>query len=327
MKKSLFLYGKIVISTALIILILQTNNLSLILGSIQSADLVLLSFALALIFLSYWFIAIRTSILLKAQGFDVKLVFLVQSFSVGMFFSNFLPSTVGGDLSRMYDLWRKLNVKGKAATTIFLDRIFGLYALILIGFFATFYAGQVHIVVPNVELILGFLVLIMSCAIYVVFGALRRPIQWFFSLKLNGLRFFKKIVIRLLDSVSDLFGNWTLVFQLTGIALIVQSVNVASFYLIGIALGMQVTFVDMAVIIALLNTALLLPISINGIGVREAVTVFLLGAYFVDSVVAVSFAWIGLGFVVFQGILGGCFFMLRASKSNVSIKGMREFKL
>ena len=49
----------------------------------------------------------------------------------------------------------------------------------------------------------------------------------------------------------------------------------------------------------------------DGIGLRDAIFVYLFGAYGVATESAVAFSWIALGMLLVQGVVGGIVFLLR----------------
>ena len=51
-----------------------------------------------------------------------------------------------------------------------------------------------------------------------------------------------------------------------------------------------------------------LPISVNGIGVREGILGYLLGLYSVDASTSLVFAWVVYAMLLGQGLLGGVVF-------------------
>ena len=66
---------------------------------------------------------------------------------------------------------------------------------------------------------------------------------------------------------------------------------------------------------------LLVPFSINGIGIREGIFVYLLTGLGVQSKDAIALSWISFGLMLTQGIIGGIIFALRGvrlGKSEVS---------
>jgi len=135
------------ISGGLMYWILQGTDLREIIYSIQAAHLPLLVAAFSLSFLGYFISVNRWRILLKAQGISARVYYLIKSFMVSTFFNNLLPSTIGGDVIRVYDTWRLGVPKGSALAVILVDRFLGLLALMLVavlGFFASnSFAGEI----------------------------------------------------------------------------------------------------------------------------------------------------------------------------------------
>jgi hypothetical protein len=56
---------------------------------------------------------------------------------------------------------------------------------------------------------------------------------------------------------------------------------------------------------------LLVPFSINGIGIREGIFVYLLTGLGVENKDAIALSWISFGLMLTQGIIGGIIFALR----------------
>ena len=80
---------------------------------------------------------------------------------------------------------------------------------------------------------------------------------------------------------------------------------VLHFIIISLALQLTVPPLAMFVIIPVAVLILTLPVSINGIGVREAVLVLLFGSYGVPAEAAIAFAWIWLAMHLGHGLVGG----------------------
>ena len=59
------------------------------------------------------------------------------------------------------------------------------------------------------------------------------------------------------------------------------------------------------------------PITINGIGLREAILVYLLAMWGVSSELALALAWLEFGVTVTLGVIGGIVFALRPSRSEI----------
>ena len=146
-KKTLFLLLKISLSVALILWITQDVALDSVFAVITESSGSLLILAFSLFFVGYVIAAFRWRTLIRVQDGDAPIFFLVRSFMVALFFNNFLPSTVGGDVVRMYDSWRLGNSKTDAVTVVLVDRFLGVIVLFCFALLALVFdetvAGEV----------------------------------------------------------------------------------------------------------------------------------------------------------------------------------------
>ena len=97
---------KWVVSGALICWILRGTSSGEVLAALSSANVPLVLLAISLDSVGCFLTASRWRGLLKAQGVDASMQFVLNSCLVGVFFNNILPSTIGGDAIRAYDCWR-----------------------------------------------------------------------------------------------------------------------------------------------------------------------------------------------------------------------------
>ena len=95
-----------------------------------------------------------------------------------------------------------------------------------------------------------------------------------------------------------------------------QAGVVIHFFLISRALGLEVPLHAFFLIIPLATIVMLIPASVNGIGVRESVFIIFLAAFGVSSAEAIAFSWISYGIVIVTGLLGGVVYITR--KENVA---------
>lgn len=72
----------------------------------------------------------KWKLLLDAQGCRVPFLFLIRVYLVGYYFSNLLPSMVGGDIVRLYYSGKRIGSHGHAAASIFLERFTGILLLL-----------------------------------------------------------------------------------------------------------------------------------------------------------------------------------------------------
>ena len=147
-KKTIFLLLKISLSVALILWMTRDITLGSVFAVITESSPSLLTLAFSLFFVGYVITAFRWRTLIRVQGGDAPIFFLVRSFMVALFFNNFLPSTVGGDVVRMYDSWRLGNSKSDAVTVVLVDRFLGVIVLLWFALLALIFDEAVAGAVP-----------------------------------------------------------------------------------------------------------------------------------------------------------------------------------
>src|SRR3989338_3200084 len=104
LKQLLTIFLRIGISIALLIFLFRQVDKKSLWGIIKNVDKGFLSLAFVIFFSSYVLGLLRWEMLLKAAKIHLPLKRITMSFAGGIFFSLFLPSTIGGDFMRSIDL-------------------------------------------------------------------------------------------------------------------------------------------------------------------------------------------------------------------------------
>lgn len=217
----------------------------------------------------------RWHLLLRAQEIRVKARSLLGSFLVALFFNNFLPSNIGGDVVRIRDTARHAGSKTLAATVVLVDRTMGLMGLVLVAALAATAAeGTSRQAVPIwpswlwAGFLLGALASVPAVLAPAGFGRLLQPLTVFHP-EWVGERIEKltSALARFRDRPTALIGCF-------GGAVFVQATIVLFFSTVAHALHQSLTFRDLAVIVPLSFVVQMLPVSLNGFGVREATFAF-----------------------------------------------------
>ncbi len=302
---------KSVVSIALITFILSRVDMGQTVDVLLEAHIGLLALAWSLTFVGALLTASRWRILLAAQEVFTTTRHLIKCWMTACFFNQFLPSTIGGDAIRIYDSWKLGASKVGAVSVIGVDRLLGLFALMIFGVIALYLSSL------QVEQHLEMRILVVGAAI--VLGLISAWI--FFPSKYVGAivnRVLAVLPTRIMR-IGDKFRLALAVYQgRMGVlvkALLLSAllqINVIFFYfLVGSALDLPITFLDCMLIIPVANIALLLPITINGVGLREGIFVLLLSAYGVPAATGIAFAWASFVLFTLYGLLGGIVYALR----------------
>jgi hypothetical protein len=260
---------------------------------------------------------VRWRLLLLAQGAEVSLPYLVRSLLVGTFFNNFLPSTVGGDLMRARDTAAHVGSGTGALAVVLVERTSGILVL---GFFAlaALLAGALGhggaasaTAFVTAALLAGF----VACALLLrprPLAALRRLVDSRIASG-AGRRTGRALgnIDRLVRTLETLAGAPGILRMTLLLAVLLQANVILHFWCVAQALDLGVEPAAFLIIVPVATVILLLPVSVNGIGAREAVFTFLLGRHGVPLTQALAFSWIAYGTVLAQGLLGGLVYALR----------------
>jgi uncharacterized protein (TIRG00374 family) len=302
---------KCVVSAALIYSVLRGTSLAEIFTALGEANIPLLLLAVSLDSLGYFLMARRWRQLLKAQGVDASMQFVLKSCMAGGFFNNILPSTIGGDAIRVYDCWRLGLSRAGAVAVVFVDRFLGLTALMLFVLYALATFGEV---MPNLSL--PYLWILSGAAgMFAVIWMIFMPSQHIsarianFAWPLSGKM--RNFLSKIDDGFSAFKGRKDALAIALGLSLILQINVVLQYYVIAKALGFPISLDVFFLIIPLAIFMMMIPVSINGIGIRENILAVFFGMFGVSKPEAIAFAWILYGIGVLWGFLGGVVYVLR----------------
>ncbi len=262
---------KLAVSVALLTLLFSRIDVARLWTSARRASMLWLLIALLVYSLNVLASTWRWQLLLDAQGVRVRRRSLLSSLLVALFFNNFLPSNIGGDVIRIRDTARPARSKTLAATVVLVDRGLGLMGLVLVAAMAaTIAESSRHTVTPIWPswLWAGFLVGAAASVPAVLapagFGRLLRPLTVFHPEWVGDrIRKVTAVLARFHDRPSALAGCF-------GGAIIVQATMVVFYFIVSIALHLNMTIWDLAVIVPISFVVQMLPLSVNGFGLREA---------------------------------------------------------
>lgn len=298
MKKTrIMTLARIAVSAALIAWILRKAPLGEVFAALRSADLRFVLLALALNPLGYWSSVSRWRLLIRSQGGDAPFGFLVRSFLVGVFFNNLLPSTIGGDAVRAYDTSRSGVGRASAVAIVIVDRFIGLLALILFAGVGLLLSGRLTDRVPALYGWVAGGAVVMGLIAALLFLPSRRAPDLLARL---GPRFRK-----VSDALFAFQGKGAVLAKAFGYSLILQTLVVLNGWLLSKALHVPISLPYFFLIVPLAVFVMMIPVSINAIGVRESVWAFSFAAFGVASATAVAVAWLDYALVLIQALVGG----------------------
>lgn len=327
-KRWLFTGVKLIVSGSLIYYLVSQANVPQIWGAMASANMLLLVLSFMLHGIGYFSSSYRWQILLRAQGFDASVGYLVRSYAIAMFFNNLLPSTIGGDGYRAYDTAKLGIPKLKAFAIVVVERFLGLFALMVFAMLALALATELTTEIENLWLWSFLTFATMSWVVWFIFVRSGEG-KWLDQLfKLPGIGIVRKLVAKMSEAFEPFRGKTRALTWAMALSLLLQFNVIFHYYLISEALGMNIPLVKFLVIIPLAMFVQMAPVSINGIGIRESFYVFFLTRiYGVPFEASLAFSWISYGMILLLGVLGGVIYAFRKSQASSNIPGEKETEM
>jgi hypothetical protein len=281
-RTSLVLKGAV--SLLLLGLLLWRTDRAAIIEALRSLRIVPLFGAVGLYWLAQFLSSIRWGMLLRVLGVHISTWRLMLFYLEGMFLGLFLPTVVGGDLTKAYRLHRETLGSRIALSSIVVERLSGLCALVAIALMALAVVRDG----TNAWEVLGAAVA-TAAGLVVVFN--RAPWAWVSQGLLRlGLQRLGQAVATVFEGVDRYRSHRRALVGAFVQSLVLQLVMICAFALTGRALNLGVPFAAYLLLIPIVTIVTMLPIGFAGLGVREGAMVLLFGRVGLDAAGAISLA-------------------------------------
>lgn len=293
-------------SLGLLALLLTQVGLKVTVEVFREAETPYLLAALALYLVGVPLRAYRWQGLLSALRVTVPLPRLVSLYFVGTFFNNLLPTGIGGDVIRAYELVKAGAGATQAASTVLADRATGLLVLLAMALVSTVFGYR--LVSPGLALVIAA----VSLGTFAGVGLLLWDDLWReVGRRLSWLRRLLawKGIENFYRSLQAYHG--TSVTKALFISLVFNLLLIAVNYLIALSVGVRISLWYFLLFVPLISFSLLLPISVSGLGVREGAYVLLFGQAGVAAPLALAMSLAFYALNVATGLIGGVIYALQ----------------
>lgn len=241
---------------------------------------------------------------------------LLRPTYIGAFFNNLLPSSTGGDLFRMYYIYRQGHGAAVAVSPIVTERAVGLICMIGL---ATATIFRFSAGTPVFQTLSALLLWLLACglggiviaSVPVTYYAFHRLLERWNSLRpVAGL-------LHITEAIHTYLRRPGLLFWLVIISLVLQGLEIAIFLILGSGVGASLPPTQYLFIVPVMLVAASIPVTVGGLGVREAaaITLFVSAGMSQENAAAVSLLFIP---VLLLSGLPGLWFFLR-------MKGHKKF--
>lgn len=267
MARTALIVVNIAVSIGLIGWVLSGLSLSELVIVATTANAGLLVLALSLHGTGLLLSSMRWATLLNMQKLEVSLKAAVLLNWIACFFNAVLPTSIGGDVARSY-LASKQNGKSMdTAISVIFERLVGMAALMIL-----FGIGVIWLHFFSAERSLWKLAGLSSAG-FISAGCVSSAHKalWETALARTELRKkFRRIGAVLLTYKSHKRKLWWILI----LSFLLQINVIVYYYVIAAALGIQLSFFYFCLFIPPILVLTMLPVSVGGVGVREAAFLF-----------------------------------------------------
>ena len=289
---------KIFISLAMLALAVRLVDLNELKHSLLSIPLPTLAMVVVIFFFGQLLSSYKWWLLARSGSIEAPWLLAAKAYFLGMAVNCFGFGTVGGDLARALVLGRKSKQKATALASVFADRVHGITVLAAIGVVSIAFVGRQHI---GRE----YLVLLPVCIIAVV-------VAWYFG---------PGIALAMLPKGGALHKNMEQIAQvfprdpatisyISLISLVFHLLQIGLHQVMAAGFGIQIPWAVLLVTIPVINILSSLPISWNGLGVRENGYLFFLAPQFISREHAIAFGAMWLLAMAISSAIGALVLVL-----------------
>lgn len=327
LRRRLGLIFRALVSFFAITWVVRTNDWNKVWLNVRTMDVTWLLAALVCFVPTLIIVSWRWRMLLRVHDVHMRFWRIFELNMIGQFFSTVGVGTTGGDVFKIFYVTRAVpQRKAAVAFTVILDRVLGLLALLLFG--AVLAACRLPLLLshPDTGKLTGTFFLFVLGGIVGSIAACLGPLL----LQHEGIRSLIK-KLPLVHRGSNLFAAYERSARTIGINLLAVAGTIPSHigitlmaYCVVRAMGLQPDFVAFCAIVAIVNMLIALPVSISGIGVREALfkTFLVLLGIGPDHAIAFSLTFFALNII--WCLAGGPFYFFYRHETHTPPPNVQE---
>jgi uncharacterized membrane protein YbhN (UPF0104 family) len=298
-------FVKLIVSAGLLGYFLSRVDVTRLLQTFASAQFSYIALALGIYLVAQTVSAVRWTALARPLGIETPFKNLVQYYLIGMFFNLFAPSTVGGDVTRVYYLMKDEDIEGRgrsvsavhATISVLMDRAIGMIVLVWLGavglLLFPYYAVPETVRSVTLLIATGLLIAILLTPLLKRF------------LPEDG----HQLIVKLRLAMRSYRSHWPALAAAAALSLLIHLIQAWMHAVMGRALDLEVPFSFCLIIYPLVGTFAAIPISLNGLGLREGGYIFLLAAIGIGTEKGIAFGMLLFLIIVLDSLIGGLLFM------------------
>ena len=308
MKIKLSFFLRLIVGLSLIFFIFSKVEWSEFISIVTRINPIYICIPIILFFFpGVWSSVLKWKQLLSIHGIDMPFKQLYLYYLIGIFFNNFLPTTVGGDISRVHYLNHGINKPAEITSSIIVERLTGVIALVFLTLFSIMLEISFIFEHPSLLYAVSIFFIILSSIFFIYkYINFEKYIP-----KFKCLSNTKTKIIELYDAIYYYHHNKRVLWMAFLLSIIFILIGVLSTYLYFLSLDIKIPILKLLLIYTIVQLLGLLPISINSLGVTEGSYIILFGLIGISSIDALTVALLGRVLLMLVSLSGGGVFIFR----------------
>lgn len=296
---------KTTVTVAVFILLLSQVDFAESLEATKQAKAGWITLAFAACSIGFLVSTLKWHALLGGLGISCSRWFLLQVYAIGHFTSSFLPGTIGGDVIRLRLAGQGTGDYLRAAASILVERIIGVIAMISMAVVAVAVNRETLATTPVLVLVgsgLGILILGLSVALNrrLATVLMYRTRRWRIHRILSKLYRLHRILRTYPRPQLVVALFWSFLFY---------TANGLVLYLCCVAFEVEISPIETITVVVIVSVLVLIPISLGGLGLKQAGDVYLLGLLGVDLAQSLAISLLRQLIIFAYTLIGGLVFL------------------
>jgi glycosyltransferase 2 family protein len=315
MKSKLVMLVKLIITCLFFSYIFKKIDWGQFTAIMQNARLDLIFMGFFVLWVGHFICIYRWRLLMRPLMPTPSIMNLFGIYCIGLFFNLTFPTLIGGDIIKVYYAGRPSKTYAQSFAATFLDRDAGMLAMMIIACVAIL-IYPVKVSGVHVSLI------IWSVFALFIFGniAIFAPGIHGLLIKLLHRMHFPKIAAKI-DMISNAFQimgkNRSILWAALAISFVNQLLVISVTWIMALGLRIHVSPFYFLIFVPVITLISMIPISLNGMGLREYSFLSLFGAIGVMNVSCIALGLLSSIVLIVSSLPGGIVYLFFRNKTDM----------
>ena len=315
MKNVVFAVLKTLVTAVLFYFLFRKVDFNEFGATLRNARLDYLLAGFAFLWLGHYMCIFRWRMLMRPIMPVLSLTDLFAIYCIGLFFNLTFPTVVGGDVVKMYYAGKPSKRFAESFAATFLDRDAGMLAMMIIACAATLVHPMSVPGIPVGMIIWGATIAFLLANLAIFTPSLHRMLTGFLH-RIHLSRMAGRI-----DTISNAFQvmgkHPGVLINSLAISLVNQIVAISISWILALGLRIDVPLLYFLVLIPVVTLISMIPISLNGMGLREYAFLSLFGAIGVDREAAIALGLLSSVTVFLSAVPGSVIYIFFKNRADV----------